>query len=947
MEDNIKKSNIKNKISNIWNTIWNNKWYPFLLLSIIFTIIMVIIIAYPMYFGGFFHMNSDDLVQYYPYISGFFSRIKSGSFSLYDKNLFGGVSIYSAAYYIPLDIFTLFAFLLSYFMEAEIAYAIMNYLRVFLGALLLYYTFQRKFTYKTSFIVTLIYFAGGLTEAYYIFPVYLGICFYLPLGILIIDLCIEKKGIYYLLLPLYTFTVILYDFYIAYMLLAFTSIYFVVLLHINNEFSFFKKENCFLWNFKTFKRFIEYLSLVFLGVLMAGFIIIPSTLYILNETARNNTMSISDVLKQFILNNKKIESYRYFSTSVNGIYKFSFRHYFTQIMNIFTPNNPHQFCLVESGDYIREHASFYITCGGLIYFIYFFFTSGKKENRLKGWIIFLNLIFLIPLFCVLFNLNTKPYVRWFFIPYMFNLMAIALSLDNNKLKEKDNRLYKYVILFILFITYTLTVYVFIYDPKEYIHYSKDDPFFYVILIPTLIFTILYLITILISIALDLLDKDKNFHGKVIPYLIFIEFILASFCIFSNVENTSSRYFDAKKSNQERLNTLKESFDYKEENGYRINLYTIYGRESSNLNIQLGNANFGRFFQSFYNDELKVCLGDLYDDTYSDSNWSYNFKNGYSLISSPMFNVKYIISNENISLPSKYYNLVEKNKTKYYELKDDIPFIVYDKGIKKYEALDTIEKMISSLNYIYLNEDNEDLSNFPLINEEDISFSLSKKVSRSLKYVDKVSNYYVYEIDYNSFKDVSYISLNSNKNKRLTHGFMYLTNEIPDENFKDYSSLTQLHYNTYYGNLSDYKYLLVEASTSTDNHSGRIYSYSYDYYDEFIERQKEYTNKSFTINKNKMHIKCHMPDKNKSYIIKTGYTYSNEWKIKNKNFKTCNCGGGFLGIIVCGVDDIDIELEFIPNGLKMSSTISIISSIIYLSIIIPSTLVIIVKKKRVM
>ena len=55
-------------------------------------------------------MNSDDLIQYYPYVSGFFDKIKQGNVSLYDTSLFGGVSFFSAAYYIPLDIFTFIAF---------------------------------------------------------------------------------------------------------------------------------------------------------------------------------------------------------------------------------------------------------------------------------------------------------------------------------------------------------------------------------------------------------------------------------------------------------------------------------------------------------------------------------------------------------------------------------------------------------------------------------------------------------------------------------------------------------------------------------------------------------------------------------------------------------------------------------------------------------------------
>ena len=48
-------------------------------------------------------------------------------------------------------------------------------------------------------------------------------------------------------------------------------------------------------------------------------------------------------------------------------------------------------------------------------------------------------------------------------------------------------------------------------------------------------------------------------------------------------------------------------NYDKKNGYRTNLYTIFGRETTNLNILEGDVNFGRFFQSFYNTPLNTVL----------------------------------------------------------------------------------------------------------------------------------------------------------------------------------------------------------------------------------------------------------------------------------------------------------------------------------------------------
>ena len=132
------------KTNKLWKEIWSDKFKPLYLLAIIFFVLLFFIVLYTNIKGGFFHINSDDVLQYYPYINNFFTKLKEGKLSLYDTTLFGGTSWFSGIYYIPLDIFTFVAFILSYIMEAEKAYAITNFLRPACGALLLYYVLIRK-----------------------------------------------------------------------------------------------------------------------------------------------------------------------------------------------------------------------------------------------------------------------------------------------------------------------------------------------------------------------------------------------------------------------------------------------------------------------------------------------------------------------------------------------------------------------------------------------------------------------------------------------------------------------------------------------------------------------------------------------------------------------------------------------------------------------------------
>ena len=308
MENNIenKKLNIFQsfikRLKDLHNTIWSSKLYTFFLLLFILSVVMVFMFTFTAFKGGFFHINSDDILQYYVYGSGFFEKLQTGTLSLYDKNILIGTSFFSGVYYIPLDGFTFFAFLLSFIIPNEYAYCLSFYLRIALGALLFYYVLVRKLNNKAAFFASLILFIGGLTEAYYIFPVYLGIVFYAPLAMLLVDLIIEKKKLlWYLLIPIYTASVIFYDFYIAYMLLAFLGFYLIIKNHISNEFSIIGKNTIFK-NGKFWLSFIKFVVAILIGVLISMAILLPSALYVLNESNRAGT-NINESLLYFSVRN--------------------------------------------------------------------------------------------------------------------------------------------------------------------------------------------------------------------------------------------------------------------------------------------------------------------------------------------------------------------------------------------------------------------------------------------------------------------------------------------------------------------------------------------------------------------------------------------------------------------------------------------------------------------
>ena len=951
------------KIKYLWLKIWESKLYTFIFLLVIFSGVMVFCMSYPAYFNAFLNDASDDILQYYPYVGGFFEKIQTGNLSLYDQNLILGASFFSGLYYIPLDIFTFIAFIFSYIIPGEIAYAGTFVLRIMAGSLIFYYVLSRHLSIKASFFGAIILFVGGMVEAYYIFPIYLGIVTYAPLAMLLVDLCVEKKGIFYLLIPVYVATVVFFDFYMAYMLIAFLCIYYVIKNHIDNEFSFFGKNTIFI-NGKFWLRFLEFMGMVFLGLMISMFILMPSALYILNESSRQSK-NVS-------------ESLIYFSKKINGEDVISWRHYFTQAINLFIPNEPHRFCLVEAGDYVREHASLYLTSGGLIYLCAFFLIFKKRENRLKFWVLLFNILLLIPLFSIILGLNASPYVRWFFIPYMLNIYAMALGMDHMDFKFSKHNLFKIVPLVVLSIGVGLILTVLIAKPNLYIHYHADDIYFYPILIGAIIFLGLYLILLVTWLVFNLMKKDSRVFVLLVQVLIFAEVIFGGAVVFSNVGNSNSFYINNKialKNEKEELKKL----GYNESDGYRINAYSSGAWSTLNTNTLIG-MNFGRYFQSFY----PVGINTLYTNVYGDNStdWGRVFNYGYSFLNGPIFNTKYIVTNENIELPEKYYDKVVIDEISYYTLKDDIPFIVYDKGYTSPLSLGSVERQISLLDYAYVYKPTDDLeyykehkmnyepilfdsyqaildSKFEFVQANTVKEYVSKYVKKKDLHIFNIEydEYRVYDLDTNEIRtvfegmDAAFVWCNSANLRKEDHTYMYIREKNPNnpdsiDTEENYGSLHQMHYNDLM--LGDYKptQLLVQFKKSDYASGIEFYTYSYKLYDNFIAKQNTYTDKEFSINGDIMKIKCTMPDGNKTRIIKTGYAYSKDWTIINGGYETVAIDGAFLGIIVPeGETNVDVTLRFKPTGYYEGLTISLVGSSIYLTICVITLGVVIVRRKR--
>ena len=984
-----------NEVKDFFKEVPSNYKKAFDLLLIISVIFIFAICVYPFTYNTFYNCNSDDIAQYYPFVAGFFERIKTGTLSLYDTSLFGGASFFASTYYIPIDIFLALAFVLSFIMSVERAYFITIILKMICGGLLMFYVLKRKqFKPLVCLVIGMAYMVTGLFQSYIIFPVYLGINVYVPIAILLTELFFDddKKYLSYYLIPIFVVVLVLFDFYCAYMILAFMSFYFLMQCHIR------LKSNLFFIKKRFFINFAYFFSFILLGVLLSACFMIPSALYILNESSRSS--STADYFWVYSkISNKAPESIDYISWS----------HYFTQLINIYIPNNPAELCLVPAGGYVREHATLYMTCGVLIYLVKFIFSKGN--GKVKFWIILFNILYLMPIFAMIFTFTKQGYLRWFFIPFTFNMIGAAIGMNDSSFKLGEAKFSNACAILSIFLGFVLVVFTLITNTELFIHYDKEkrgEYLFIGILIPSIIFFIIYFVLILIPFISRYFRKNLDLLYKAMPLMIFLELIFSIVIVVSSIGSTS--YSKEYKNSNSKINYLRTHSDYNFSDGYRINLYTDQ-KCTANNNTMFLNVNCTNFFQSFYNTALDTYFQDV--NMVNKLGWSRRSMYGYSLLNAPMYNNKYVITNDYVLtsqftgkdeairpvvLPSKYYkNYGKANSANYYGLTNLPQFIVYDSIYYKNSLMageSTFLNDYVTLNHGYAKmpnkiisqmsgkanigevlreydniintlekDDQKQLANLKtiydsgidIITKEDAYAEVKKEEGKKYKALS-ISNgkynqgtgYLTYDLsNYNTNKvfndfdaiyvypydpDIAAVS------PSVSRYWMYLGSDEIDSNGN--YQLYPFHYNV--GYISEMKNLnqerlvptrfLMKTSNQYDSYKVILYGFNYSIYDDFINKQNTYQNREFSINGSNMHIAFKNDSNTK--VIKTAYAYSEDWQIvnNNKNYKTVDIDGGFLGIIVPkNIENVDITLRYSPQGLTMGLKISALGSIIYVTI----------------
>lgn len=1006
----IKAKNLINKFKESDNKFLSYVKHPLLtrkntvisFLLIVLTVICIVFFS-SLDRGGFYNYSTDDILQNYPFMESFVEDLKSGNLHLFDRNMLVGQSQAANAFYIPIDIFTFLVVVLSFFMNIEIAYSLINMLVPVCGALILMKVFFNKnYKNKTVFIGALIFVYGGMSQAYMVWPTFNELSFYAPLAMLVAETFLKDKKKWYLV-PLFGLAVVLYNFYFAYMIFAFFMIYMFMMLFVSGKVDAVGKKG-FYKNGEFWFYLVSSLCLLILGLGMGMTTFLPSMLYQLTETAPKSTDTFS-------------------------LWKFPRTgHYFTIFIDLFFPSDPHNLMLGQAGDYVREHISLYMTTYGFVFLLYFFTKKGKQNRKLQFFILLFNILALFPLTSIILSAHTNAYVRWFFILYLINFsgMMKGLDMDSGQMKVKP---VPFVLMEIVLLIGTAAFLIVLFgniyaahwltSESNYshqiaygqfsgygstyndllpgfnlsIHLKPDDELYLPMMIVGIVVTLLYA-------AQLFLFKFKNLYKIMYIYLA-LELIGSAVAIFSYIPAVNKYYLDDKAYLEHAGTELEDNSNYDKDSVFKVVFDDTSTRSRSNSSKMEPNFNQGAFFHSFYDASLDDFLKDVTNNT---QNWSKRESGIYNPIGNYLFNNKYMITNKgysesdkpydqeiymNEAIFKKVYESPAKFKfriNEYYEVTDMPSAIVYDsyfnaKANYGFSSTETIQNMSNLLEHAYFSYDKEEeksvnpFSSF--FNKDESDDNLDKEPttysSSQLDLFDEynlindssISNYIYSTYISNTEKDVKFGTSNhsynvynfdsesdSFKNTVLANENMYIyigdkTRTASWEELFVVDTDGNVH-NMFYNNLfrepgstwiPDKLYIKIQ-----DNRTPFVKAsfYSNDVITDFIDRQSVYDT-SMTINNSTLNIKTSLPSRAEGYIIKTPYTYSQDWIVDDdSSIKTINVDGGFLGILVKGdAGNVDVHISYVPAGLHTGIIVSVISIVCFSGMIV---LIIIYKKK---
>lgn len=891
--------------------------------------------------GTYFNSNSDDVAQYSPILLQYIENIKHGRFGFFNFYNGTGASIFSDVYYVPIDIFSVLTFLLSFIVDGSVAFSCVELMKVVLGVTTFAFFLQKcKYNNKIVLILSFMYFATGGAWAFSTYPTYFSLFFYLPASLIVVKWFVEGKR---WILPIYGFILVLYNFYNAYTLFIFMLLDYIV-ISIRDNYVNIKK---------LIKDAFVFGCHIILAVAMSMLILLPSVMYILKYTTRNGF---------------EFSFFYDINVYLKMIYKVFV--YESGVDNL-------QSGMMYTGTYANSQYSFYVGILGIYILLMLFLLKDRVSKVYKWTLVSIFIMMIFPMFSMIFSGVGVAYTRWFsyihiillyFIGYVISQEEFELLLD----KRKKWIVLGLVVICVLFIVSFFAQYMIV---KNYLYFT--------LLINILIFMVFFALFLVF-----LISKQSS----LLVTSTIIEMILAIVINFSVPWNTSNI------ENNNRYRKVENIKNYVNIND--LERVYISNRSSYNLNRRQSFLTNESIFHSFVPKYIKE-FEKLYKDkaraltTFIESRYDPNF--------SRIIDYKYVVVSKSDSRMQEYKldflkKQYENSEFIIYENKNYNSFYVYENYYDENEAfnLNILDLEKSLFDGVILNGDNLNLNKIDFTN---VNTANKIEIFQDLNLV-KNGNYYISNFEdakinfsgyvyikgenYKNIKSIKIIS-DGKERKCLNKGEFYTcnfensfkniifeTNGEINQNYKfvitredenktifTYIKLNddlKDRYINYYINyylgkevtfldandnvlVCPYGYcnfenfnpvaMLIQAIPYFDD-EGWILYYDINHFNDNKNDKLLANNKSLSYNKSTVNIKYHrVSESSNDQIIVLPVTYSDEWKVYDSNYEIVKANGGFVGVVVKnGIKDIDITLKFEPKGLKIGCVVSLIGIFIY-------------------
>ena len=846
-----------------------------------------------------YNNNSDDILQYYVILEGFIRSIKEGSLSFFDLNNYFGASLFSNLYYVPLDVFTFVTLLFSLIMPTVLAVSLTEMVKVIAGVVLvMIYLVLKKYKTRTIFWVGLIYFVNGGSVSFMNFPAFLTMTVYLPLALIVIHYFFEKK---YFVVPLYVVLIVFYNFYLAYMLLAFISFAYLI-----EYFKFHK--------FKI-KKFIlngvGFLSLLLLGVLMSSVVLLPAITFISEETIRGTV-----TFKPWVVDLKIFE-----------LKLFDIQVYIRYFAKLYAPQRPVSF-RGFLGDYKLEHVSNYMTIIGFMMMLLVFFMKDKKSRVYQVMFAFLFIFAVFPVFSSLFSGTyimemfgdgdqaAYPYNRWLNVVSVLEILVIAHVMETHQFKTfKSWQMWAVGIPMLALGTY-LTIY--------YGNHLEGETGF---VLDSLTYDRRLMIASLVILSIGLIVVLFN-KFQLLKILIFAEVVMAVGYMFASGFGSYNRITEFTTANE--INDfLNEYIDEEQFTRVYVDMYNLDNIEDYNFNQMISFPTNTRIFHSWTDaetDELGHMIFKDYGSTVYERQ-SKNDMNYFSYYLSAFLGYRYVLTqpmDTSYDDSSSFDLIVSNDDYALYEITNIDSFYVYDSYMTYQEFYDLkddygqVAAERAFLKAVMINQerygDIYDFNPFILdhVLDADIqyhtdsglissstSLSFSTIVSRTtLSNPSEYSTYFVYndfDIDYQSGE----VALRNVFYDAEDYGEVFYVNENDEEIMCNIETDGVIHCGQFFSPITEvyvektesfalaptfdkrleraiegHSYLVFDLEDSQDDLNGKIISFSYSNSTYDVER-------NFIVDDNGVEIGSingiyvSPENMNRIYIFKSGNIYADD------------------------------------------------------------------------